>query len=117
MQRNRTKASDDSVGRTTISNDGPTLKYGGECFFRTRPKFQCYGPAGREHNNAYQSAIDEHIVGVAGRNRAAKTKPMRALHDLYLVDRNDPLTEIIARKIIEIGHTGITDTAQISKLA
>jgi len=40
-----------------------------------------------------------------------------ALRALCLVDRNDPLTEIVARKIIEIGQTGISDPAQISKLA
>ena len=30
----------------------------------------------------------------------------RALRSLGVVDRNDPLTELIARKIIEIGATG-----------
>ena len=39
------------------------------------------------------------------------------LRALYLVDRNDPLTEIIAKKIIEIGQTSTSDPAQISKLA
>ena len=34
-----------------------------------------------------------------------------------LTDRNDPLTQLIAKKIIEIGQTGIEDPAQISKLA
>jgi hypothetical protein len=41
----------------------------------------------------------------------------RALRALYLVDRNDPVTEIVAKKIIEIGQTGVTDPAQISQLA
>jgi hypothetical protein len=41
----------------------------------------------------------------------------RALRALYLVDRNDPLTEIIAKKIIEISQTGISDPAQISQRA
>ena len=41
----------------------------------------------------------------------------RALRTLYLVDRNDPVTEIVAKKIIEIGQTGISDPAQISQLA
>jgi hypothetical protein len=40
-----------------------------------------------------------------------------ALRALFLVDRNDPLTEIIARKIIEIGGTGIRDPVQISSTA
>ncbi|MBI5264445.1 MAG: hypothetical protein HY852_21830 [Bradyrhizobium sp.] len=39
-----------------------------------------------------------------------------ALHALHLVDRNDPVTEIIARKIIEIGKSG-GDPAEIAKLA
>jgi hypothetical protein len=34
-----------------------------------------------------------------------------------LVDRNDALTEIIARKIIEIGQTGISDPTKISEFA
>jgi hypothetical protein len=41
----------------------------------------------------------------------------RALRALYLVDRNDLLTEIVAKKVIEISLTGISDPAQISKLA
>lgn len=34
-----------------------------------------------------------------------------------LVDRNDPLTELIAKKIIEIGQTGLRDPSQISAQA
>ena len=41
----------------------------------------------------------------------------RTLRTLSLVDRNDPLTEMIAKKIIEIGQTGVKEPAQISKLA
>ena len=36
---------------------------------------------------------------------------------LGLVDRNDPLTAIIANKVIEIGATGLTDPDEISKRA
>ena len=32
-------------------------------------------------------------------------------------DRNDSLTELIARKIIEIGATGVRDPVEICKLA
>ena len=39
---------------------------------------------------------------------------LRALH---LVDRNDPITGIIAKKIIEIGRSGLDDPAQISARA
>lgn len=38
----------------------------------------------------------------------------KTLHALSLVDRNDPLTEMVAKKIIEIGQTGLRDPAQIS---
>ena len=41
----------------------------------------------------------------------------RALRSLGDVDRNDPLTELIARKIIEIGATGVRDPVEISKIA
>jgi hypothetical protein len=40
----------------------------------------------------------------------------RALHAMSLVDRNDPLTEIVAKKIIEIGRTE-SDPIRISQLA
>ena len=40
-----------------------------------------------------------------------------ALRSLHLVDRNDPLTEMLARKIIEIGATGVSDPAKISEMA
>jgi hypothetical protein len=40
-----------------------------------------------------------------------------ALKALELADRADPITEIVARKIIEISQTGVRDPLQISKLA
>ena len=39
----------------------------------------------------------------------------RALRSLHLVDRDDPLAEIVARKIIEIGATGVRDAAERSQ--
>jgi len=39
------------------------------------------------------------------------------LQALDLADRNDPITELVARKIIEIGQTGVRDPLQISRLA
>jgi hypothetical protein len=39
------------------------------------------------------------------------------LRSLHLVDRNDPLCEIVARKVIEIGTQGIHDPEEISKIA
>jgi hypothetical protein len=41
----------------------------------------------------------------------------QTLKALSLKDRNDPLTEMIAKKIIEIGQTGVKEPAQISRLA
>jgi hypothetical protein len=41
----------------------------------------------------------------------------QTLKVLSLKDRNDPLTELIAKKIIEIGQTGVKDPALISQLA
>jgi hypothetical protein len=39
-----------------------------------------------------------------------------ALHALHLVDRNDPVTAIVARKVIEIGKEG-GDPAEIARSA
>ena len=41
----------------------------------------------------------------------------QTLKALSLKDRNDPLTEMIAKKIIEIGQSGVKDPDQISKIA
>jgi hypothetical protein len=39
-----------------------------------------------------------------------------ALRSLQLVDRVDPITEIVAKKIIEVGATGVRDPWEISKI-
>ena len=41
----------------------------------------------------------------------------QALRSLHLVDRDDPLAEIVARKIIEIAATGVRDAAEIAEIA
>ena len=41
----------------------------------------------------------------------------RTLRALGLKDRDDPLTQAVAKKIIEIGRSGIRDPKQISELA
>ena len=41
----------------------------------------------------------------------------QALRTLCVKDRDDPLTEMIAKKIIKIAQTGVQDPAQISALA
>ena len=41
----------------------------------------------------------------------------QALRTLGIVDRSDPLAELIARKIIEIAQTGVREPSDISALA
>jgi len=41
----------------------------------------------------------------------------QALHTLCVKDRDDPLTEMIAKKIIKIAQTGVHDPAKIAALA
>ena len=41
----------------------------------------------------------------------------QTLRALRLKDRSDPITQLVAEKIIAIGRLGIEDPAQISKLA
>ena len=41
----------------------------------------------------------------------------QALHTLCVKDRDDPLTEMIAKQIIKIAQTGVHDAAQLSALA
>jgi hypothetical protein len=40
-----------------------------------------------------------------------------ALRSLDLVDRDDPLTKTIAKKVIEVGATGVLDPVEISRIA
>jgi len=40
----------------------------------------------------------------------------QTLRIIGLVDRNDPITEMIARKIIEIGQKGVRDPMLLSEL-
>ena len=40
----------------------------------------------------------------------------QTLHTLCVKDRDDPLTEMVAKTIIKIAQTGVHDAAQISAL-
>jgi len=60
----------------------------------------------RELRNA-PSAETGHLI-------AAYELTLRALD---LADRNDPLTTIIAKRVLEIAATGLIDPAEISKRA
>jgi hypothetical protein len=39
------------------------------------------------------------------------------LKKLDLVDRSDPITQIVAKKIIEVGQRGVRDPEQLASLA
>ena len=41
----------------------------------------------------------------------------QTLEKLGLVERSDPITQIVAKKIIEIGQSGVRDPEQLSSLA
>jgi hypothetical protein len=41
----------------------------------------------------------------------------QAMRSLQLVDRDDPLAEIVAKKIIAIGATGVRDATEIAAIA
>lgn len=40
-----------------------------------------------------------------------------ALQELNLAERDDPMNQMIAKKIIEVGQTGVRDSKDISRLA
>ncbi len=39
------------------------------------------------------------------------------LRKLNLIDRTDPICEIVARKVIEVGSSGVTNALAISEIA
>ena len=39
------------------------------------------------------------------------------LRSLHLIDRDDPIAEIVAKTVIEIGATGVREPSEISKIA
>ena len=41
----------------------------------------------------------------------------QALRSLHLVDRNDPLSKIVKKQIVEIGAIGDRDATQIAEIA
>ena len=52
-------------------------------------------------------------IGSADINRLniAYAKALRMLH---LIDRNDPVTEMVAKKVVEVGTSGVTDPQEIA---
>ena len=49
--------------------------------------------------------------------RSLEAAYKKTLRIIGLVDRDDPITEMIARKIVEIAQTGVHDPAQLSAIA
>jgi hypothetical protein len=41
----------------------------------------------------------------------------QTLKELDLVERSDPVTQLVAKKILEIGERGVNDADQISEIA
>jgi hypothetical protein len=58
-----------------------------------------------------QAAFDDRTVGVMTQAYEA------ALRELQLVDRTDPLTELVATRIIEVARMGERDPARLCELA
>jgi hypothetical protein len=71
------------------------------------------GLAGRDvHSSIAREARDGPIE--AKRLVAAYEKTLRGLG---IQDRSDPIAEMVAKKVFEIGQSGIEDPSQICKLA
>ena len=79
------------------------------------PPAQWLGPFPyRKPSDGHLSPLQNPLLAETGHLIAAYELTLRALN---LVDRNDPLTAMIADKVIEIGATGLKDPAEISKRA
>jgi hypothetical protein len=65
-------------------------------------------------DNANQSVIERQAH--AGRNRTFEQAFDHALNLLGVVDRNDPLCDMVARKVIEVGATGISEPREIAEM-
>ena len=64
----------------------------------------------------FQRLFKDTAFGPEGIERLV-TAYEQTLRALRLKDRNDPITQLVAEKIIAIGRMGIEDPAEISKLA
>ena len=52
-----------------------------------------------------------------GRRCSPTPTSTRYPENYELVDRNDPIAEIIAKKIVELGQRGVREAEQVSELA
>ncbi|WP_143270175.1 hypothetical protein [Bradyrhizobium sp. Ghvi] len=77
--------------------------------------------------NDLRRPIERHLVApklilILGNASSADAERLRqafaaTLKSLHLVDRNDPVCEIVARKVVEIDAAGIHDPDAIAKTA
>ena len=47
---------------------------------------------------------------------SAKIKRLNSAYTNNLVDRRDPVTEMVAKKVIEVGTSGVTDPQEIAEM-
>ena len=57
------------------------------------------------------------LAGLQEVEQRLNTAYRDVLRSLHLVDRNDPIAEIVAKAVIEIGATGVREPSEISKIA
>ena len=70
------------------------------------------------NRNGYLSLLENPDLGLGPKQVKCVIEAYeQTLHTLCVKDRDDPLTEMIAQKIIKIAQTGIHDAAQLSAQA
>ena len=57
------------------------------------------------------------LAGLQEVEQRLNTAYRDVLRSLHLVDRNDPIAEMVAKTVIEIGATGVREPSEISKIA
>jgi len=72
----------------------------------------CYGVSAGDIQLAIYRILQNSPLGPEEITRLSKAYE-QALRTIGVQDRNDPLTELIAKKIIEIGQTGLKDPSDI----
>jgi hypothetical protein len=70
----------------------------------------------KEHNMPIKHLLDQSSFTPEHR-QALELAFSHALRRLELVDRNDPICEIVAHKVIKIGASGADDAVAIAEMA
>ena len=97
---------DDLAGTSPVSRDGRIR--------RLHPRHLAIAVAYRGRAMTIYRLLRNAPLGETGHLIAAYELTLRALD---VVDRNDPRALTIAKKVLEIGETGLKDPAEISKSA